>query len=233
MNAPYKSAIPPGIGPQKNWLNKEIMAAFWESNFKDKQAMWGFDPADSAREVADLFSRHGLKKILIPGFGYGRNARPFTDHGFEVTGIEISATAIGLAKRHFGENMHVYLGSVTDMPFDQVRYDGVFCYALIHLLDAEARARLIENCYSQLRPGGYMVFVAISKNTAAYGEGTEVRKDTFLTPHGVTLFYYDGDAVEKAFGSYGLLEAREITEPARITAGKPFQTFWQVTCKKG
>jgi SAM-dependent methyltransferase len=118
------------------------------------------------------------------------------------------------------------------MPFDQETYDGVFCYALIHLLPANERAKLISDCYNQLRPGGYMVFVAISKSTAAYGQGAEVSKDTFLTPHGVTIFYYDADAIDTEFGGYGLLEATELSEPAKPTPDKPSQRFWRITCKK-
>lgn len=209
------------------------MAEFWESSFKGKQTMWGFEPADCAVEVADLFGKQGLKKILIPGFGYGRNAEVFTNTGCDVTGIEISETAIDLARRHVGENMHVFHGSVTDMPFDEEVYDGVFCYALIHLLNATERVKLIKDCSNQLRPGGYMVFVAISKNTAAYGQGTQVNRDTFLTPHGVTIFYYDEGSVDEEFGNYGIVEAREITEPARVITGKPFQTYWLIICKKG
>lgn len=208
------------------------MKEFWESNFKDKQAMWGFESADSTIEIADLFGKHGLKKILIPGYGYGRNAKFFTDKGFDVTGIEISKTAIDLAKKQYGKSIHVHHGSVSDMPFDDEIYDGVFCYALIHLLNEGERAKLIEDCYNQLRPGGYMVFVAISKNTATYGQGKEVDKDTFLTPHGITIFYYDSLSVEKEFGNYGILEAKEINEPAKLIIGKPSQRFWQITCRK-
>lgn len=77
------------------------MTEFWESSFRDKQTMWGFEPADSAISSVELFQKNGLKKILIPGFGYGRNAKIFTDNGFDVTGIEISETAIDLAKRRY------------------------------------------------------------------------------------------------------------------------------------
>jgi 2-polyprenyl-3-methyl-5-hydroxy-6-metoxy-1,4-benzoquinol methylase len=77
------------------------MAEFWETSFKDKQEMWGWEPADSAIETLELFKKHGLNEILIPGFGYGRNAKIFTEEGLKVTGIEISETAIGLAKMHF------------------------------------------------------------------------------------------------------------------------------------
>ena len=75
------------------------MSEFWESSFKEKQTMWGFEPADSANATVDFFRMHGLNKILIPGYGYGRNAKVFMDNGFKVTGIEISETAIELAKK--------------------------------------------------------------------------------------------------------------------------------------
>jgi 2-polyprenyl-3-methyl-5-hydroxy-6-metoxy-1,4-benzoquinol methylase len=212
-----------------NWKN---MTEFWETNFKEKQTMWGFEPADSAVATVDLFRKNGLNKILIPGFGYGRNAKVFSDNGFNVTGIEISETAIDLAKKHYGDDIKVYHGSVSDMPFDQQLYDGIFCYALIHLLNIRERVKLIKDCYNQLNPNGYMVFVAISKKAPAYGKGKRISKDQFKTEHGVNLFFYDSDSIEKEFGKYGLIESKEINEPVANTGNKPSLRFWQISCKK-
>ena len=208
------------------------MTEFWESSFRDKQEMWGLEPADSAIGTLELFKKYGLNKILIPGFGYGRNAKIFTDNGFKVTGIEISETAIDLAKKHFGDSIKVYHGSVSSMPFDQELYDGIFCYALIHLLNAEERIRLIEDCYNQLKPNGYMVFVAISKMDLRYGNGKEISKDTFETKHGVTLFFYDSYSIKSEFGNWGLIDAEEINEPKMNLGDKPSQKFWYIICKK-
>jgi SAM-dependent methyltransferase len=205
---------------------------FWESSFKEKQIMWGFEPADSAIAAIDLFRKNGLNKILIPGFGYGRNAKIFNDNGFNVTGIEISQTAIDLAKKHYGESLKVYHGSVSAMPFDNELYDGIFCYALIHLLNIRERHKLIKDCYNQLSPDGYMVFVAISKEFPAFGTGKQVSKDRFETLYGVKLFFYDSYSIEKDFGKYGLIEAKMINEPLKKMENKPSQKFWQITCRK-
>lgn len=194
--------------------------------------MWGFEPADSAITIVDLFHKNGLKEILIPGYGYGRNANIFADKGFRVTGIEISKTAIELAKKHYGDHIKVFHGSVIDMPFDKKLYDGIFCYALIHLLDENERLKFIDDCYKQLRPDGYMAFVAISKKTASYGEGEKLSADRFLTSHGVKLFFYDSASVKREFGKYGLLAAHEIKEPLKNIGKKPSQIFWQIICKK-
>lgn len=194
--------------------------------------MWGFEPADAALATLKLFKEHHLEKILIPGFGYGRNAKPFIDAGFKVTGIDISKTAIHLARKHYGSNITIHHGPVSAMPFDQELYDGIFCYALIHLLDEEERIKLIDDCYKQLRPDGYMVFVAVSKNDAMYGSGKEVSKNRFENRHGVRLFFYDSNAVEKEFGRYGLIESKEIDEPVENMGNRPSLKFWQIICQK-
>lgn len=208
------------------------MTEFWESSYKDKQTMWGFEPADSAVATARLFKELGLKKILIPGFAYGRNAKPFTDNGCDVTGIEISQMAINLAKKHFGEKLKVHHGSVGDMPFDEEMYDGIFCYALIHLLSAPERIKLIKDCYNQLSADGYMVFVAISKQDPQYCQGKEISEDTFESRQGLKLFFYDANSLLREFGDYGLVEAEEIREPLKIMRTNYSQRFVKITCRK-
>lgn len=208
------------------------MAEFWEQSFREKQEMWGQAPADSAISTAELFQKKGLKEILIPGFGYGRNAKVFTDTGFTVTGIEIAKTAIEIAKSHFGKIFTIHHGSVNQMPFDEKLYDGIFCYALIHLLDDNERTQLIRNCFDQLNAGGYMVFVTISKNTETFGQGVHLGNDRYETKHGVKLFYYDAVSIEREFGDYGLTEAMEVNEPAKNMNNRPGQVFWQVICQK-
>lgn len=196
---------------------------FWEAAFADKREMWGMQPAPSAVMTRDLFVQQGIRQVLVPGFGYGRNAQLFREQGMQVTGIEIAQSAIDMAQKHYGTDMTVYHGSVTDMPFDAARYDGIFCYALIHLLDSDERAKLIRDCYNQLLPGGYMVFVAISKAAPTYGQGTPVGKDRFEQFGGVRLFFYDRDSVAAEFGGAGLIDVKEVEEN---------YPFFMVTCRK-
>src|SRR5690554_578939 len=126
------------------------MTEIWESIFKSNQEMWGLKPTPSTVIAADFFISKGIKNILLPGFGYGRNAQVFIENGIKVTGIEISKTAIEKAYKHFGAYTKVYHGSVADMPFDDIKYEGIYSYALIHLLNSDARKKLIQDCYNQL-----------------------------------------------------------------------------------
>lgn len=188
------------------------MAEFWEEAFKDKQEMWGSEPAKSAVLIKDFFIENKVKNVLVPGIGYGRNAQVFSDNGMSVTGIEISQTAIDLAQKHYGTEMKIYHGSVTDMPFDDKKYDGIFCYALIHLLDKNERTKLIRDCFHQLAEDGYMVFTAITKKAQTYGQGICIEKDRYEMFGGVKMFFYDRETIQEEFGQAGLFEITEITE---------------------
>ena len=93
------------------------------------------------------FKKRGLINILIPGIGYGRNARPFIDKRFSITGIEVSESAINVARAN-KIDCTIHHGSVTDMPFDSQVYDAVFCYALIHLLNKHERKHFLRSCFT-------------------------------------------------------------------------------------
>ena len=199
------------------------MKEFWEENFIDKKEMWGFVPARSAELTKDFFLEKGLKNILIPGIGYGRNAQIFRDNGMSVTGIEISKTAIELARKHYGTDMTIYHGSVNDMPFDNKQYDGIFCYALIHLLDSNERLKLITNCYKQLAKNGYMIFAVVTKQASIYGHGKIISKDRFEIFDGVKMYFYDRDSINEAFRKTGLVEITEVDD---------VYPFFLVKCRK-
>lgn len=199
------------------------MTEFWETNFIKKQEMWGFDPAKSAVLTKDFFAEKDLKNILIPGIGYGRNAHIFKQSGMVVTGIEISKTAIELARKHYGTDMTIHHGSVTDMPFDNNQYDGIFCYGLIYLLDSNERAKLISDCYNQLSENGYMVFTAISKEAQTYGQGNFISKDRFEMFGGVRIFFYDRETIQEEFAKAGLFEITEVSEN---------YPFYLIKCRK-
>ena len=204
------------------------MSEFWEDAFVSKQLMWGLGPSRSALFARDNFVRSGVREVLLPGIGYGRNAKVFIDAGMSVTGIEISAKAIELARSELGLDIPIHHGSVTDMPFDDKQYDAVFCYGLLYLLDAPARAKVLRDCYRQLRPGGEMIFSVISKRAPMYGQGEKLGEDWYRMPYGVDLFFYDKASIEREFGTYNIREHTELDEPTGSTA----HPFINVICTR-
>jgi len=211
--------------------NKKLMIDYWESRFKDEGAMWKFEPSDSAMVALELFKINGINNILIPGCGYGRNAKLFYDAGFNVTGIEISQSAIDLAIS-CGLDYKIHHGSVNSMPFDNKQYDGIFCYALIHLLNKNERSSFLKSCYNQLNKGGLMIFVVASKQMTMYGKGKYISKDRYRISNGLNVFFYDNLSVSNEFSDYELIRCTDIAEPIKFMDGQEPMKLKFVMCKK-
>ena len=204
------------------------MTEFWESAYQSNQRMWGENSSDNARKVLEVMQKRNIRNVLIPGFGYGRNAKVFYDKGIDVTGIEISKTAIERARKYFESDVTIHYGSVTDMPFDKTQYESIYCYSLIHLLNKADRLKLINDCYSQLKDNGLMIFVALSINDKRFGLGEKLERNTFRSPQGLNLYFYDEESIIDEFGHYNIVEAKEVNEPEE----NPNETHWMIMCEK-
>jgi len=208
------------------------MSEFWDEMFRKIGSVWTFEPTDSALQTSNLFASEKIRNVLIPGIGFGRNAKPFLEKGMDVAGIEISGTAIRLAREN-GLKIPIYHGSVTEMPFDDSVYDGIYCYALIHLLNQNERRKFLKNCSDQLREGGLMVFITVSKSyTKLYENGKPISKDRFRIQNGLDVFFYDPETIVKEFGRFGLVEYTEIEEPVKHMPTEEPMKFWMVVCRK-
>lgn len=194
------------------------MTEYWESRFKDEGALWGFEPADSALIALRIFKSLGINDILIPGFGYGRNAKLFYENGIHVTGIELSASAIKTARQN-GIDCTIHHGSVASMPYDDHRYGGIFCYAMIHLLNYTERHHFLNACDNQLITGGCMIFVVTSKESENYGKGRHLSKDRYEISKGLKVFFYDACSIVREFAPYGLETFYAVDEPVKFMPG--------------
>ena len=109
------------------------------------------------------------------------------------------------------------------MPFDEKKYDGIFCHALIHLLSKNERIKLIRDCCDQLDKNGYMVFTAVNKDAPNFGKGKMISKDRYEVHEGAKIYYYDREALHAEFDQAGLIEIVEVKED---------QPMFLIKCKK-
>ena len=87
-----------------------------ESKFNLEGAMWHFEPSDSAAIALELFKTKGISNILIPGYGYGRNAKLFYDAGFKVTGQEpLKLLLVICRKTKIGSGIGIVIRNRTDL----------------------------------------------------------------------------------------------------------------------
>jgi len=208
------------------------MKDFWDNKFREVKSSWGMEPSDSALLARDFFLEHHISDILIPGVGYGRNATIFLHSGIKVTGIEISGYAINMVKEECKLDFPIYHGSVTGMPFDNRCYGGIFCYALIHLLNKPERKRFLQNCFNQLNTNGYMIFTFVSQKSGMYKNGRFLSKNRYEIEKGLNVFFYDLESAKSEFKDFGLFEIQEIDEPIKHVVNEPPLKCIMVKCKR-
>ena len=63
--------------------NMENMKEYWNKRYNNEGKIWGDLPSKTAQYALELFSKNKVKRILIPGSGYGRNSKLFSASGFK------------------------------------------------------------------------------------------------------------------------------------------------------
>jgi SAM-dependent methyltransferase len=188
------------------------MNTFWEERFNEEGRIWGNAPSRTVAYAAGLFKKAGVHEVLVPGSGYGRNAVAFAQAGFQVTGIEISTTAVALALQN-PQGVRYHHGSVLDMPFDDSMYDGVYCFNVLHLFRKNERTAFLARCREQLKKGGVMFFVVFSDIEPSFGTGRLVEENTFESKPGREVHYYSEEDLVSEFRDFEVLETGMVEDP--------------------
>ena len=192
---------------------------YWEQRFGKEGMIWGETPSKTAYYALDVFRRHNIKSILIPGSGYGRNSKLFSSSGFSVTGVEISETACNTA-RLFDPGSEFCNGSVLNMSFVTGSFDAIYCFNVLHLFLESDRRLFLEECRKKLKGKGLAFFTAFSDKELNFGEGREVEKNTFETRPGRPAHYYTEDELAAEFADFRIIETGMMDDP-EDHGGKP------------
>lgn len=188
------------------------MNEYWDGRYRAEGRIWGDKPSRTAERALALFRERGVKSVLVPGSGYGRNTRLFADNGLSVTGVEISAEACKLA-RDFDKQTRVYHASALDMSFLKEKYDGLYAFNVLHLFRAADRQRFVRECAGRLKRGGVMFFTVFSEQEAGCGQGAEVEPDTFESKPGRPVHYFTEDDLRGHFTGMSVLKAGMADDP--------------------
>ncbi|MFX1502298.1 MAG: class I SAM-dependent methyltransferase [Promethearchaeota archaeon] len=184
---------------------------YWNSRFVDKGKIWGTEPSKTAKYALKLFKKYHIHKILIPGAGYGRHTKFFSLNNYEVTGIEISEEAINISKE-FDLHSKLILGSVLDMPFNDEKYDAIFCFNVLHLLLENQRAFFLEKCYDQIQDNGFVFFSVFSELEDSFGKGPKIEENTFESKKGRPTHYFTEDDLLNHFKTFSVIETDIMEE---------------------
>jgi ubiquinone/menaquinone biosynthesis C-methylase UbiE len=101
------------------------------------------------------FDGYGGRTVLDVGCGAGVDLARFARGGAEVTGVDVSESAIGLARKNFeqqGLRGRFEVANGEQLPFRDASFDLVFAHGVVQY--TANPQRLVDECHRVLKPGG-------------------------------------------------------------------------------
>jgi SAM-dependent methyltransferase len=192
---------------------------YWNARYRKEGKIWGDNPSQVVWIAIQIFGIAGAQNILIPGCGYGRLSNLFSQSGFTVAGVDISAAALEIARECDSLGVY-YEASALNMDFDRLPYDAVFAFNVLHLLLEDDRRQMIRECGRKLKPGGQMFFTVFSELEEDFGKGRQVEDNTFESKPGRPAHYFSEADLLEHFRDFQVIESGLIEEP-EDHGGKP------------
>ena len=160
-----------------------------------------FDKLHYLPRVVD-FSAYRDRKLLEVGCGIGTDLVRFARGGARVTGIDLSQTAIELARKNFAlnnlsaEDLRVANGE--ELPYPDATFDVVYGHGVIQY--TADPAKLVRECHRVLKPGGSGIFMVYNR-VSWLNALSKVMK--------VALEHEDAPVLKK----FSIAEFRELLKP--------------------
>ena len=205
--------------------------AYWNQRFQNEGYVWGTSPSPTAEHATAIFRKDEVKKILVPGSGYGRNTRIFSEAGLEVTGIEISDTACEMA-REYDPQSRIYNGSVLDIPPAPSQYDAIYCYNVLHLFREKERKLCLQQCADRVKDNGLLYFTVFSDREPSFGKGQEVEKNTFESRPGRPVHYFTEAELLDYFKGLEIIESGITEDPENHGEGPHTHVLLYILARK-
>jgi SAM-dependent methyltransferase len=141
-------------------------------------------------------------KAVDLGCGTGNYAIYLAGRGFRVTGVDISPTAISIARENAKSKGARCDFIAADVLGDLQEVGGTFDFAydweLLHHIFPEQRAKYVENVSRLLNPNGRYLSVCFSEKSPQFGGSGKYRE----TPLGTVLYFSSETELRDLFERY-------------------------------
>jgi len=136
------------------------------------------------------------------GCGTGHYAIYLASQGFDVTGVDISPTAIKIAQenaRKKGVRCRFIVADVLgDLKELKETFDFAYDWELLHHIFPEQRKTYVKNVYGRLNPKGHYLSVCLSEKDLEFSGSGKYRE----TPLGTCIYFSSEDELRDLFSPY-------------------------------
>jgi len=166
------------------------------------QIPWNSESPPQA--LVDLCESGSVKpcKAIDLGCGAGNYAIYLARTGFDVTGVDISNSAITLAKANAarqGVDANFIVANVVEDKFVfKNNFDFAYDWGMLHHIYPEFRQNYIKNVHRLLNPKGQYLSVCFSEKDTQFGGTGKYRE----TPLGTRLYFSSESELRSLFNPY-------------------------------
>ena len=173
---------------------------------------WNIETPPDA--LVELVKNEKVKpcKTIDLGCGAGNYAIWLAGEGFDVTGIDVSPTAIKVAKRNAKKKgikcSFLAADVLGDLEEVKETFDFAYDWELLHHIFPEKRREYVENVHRMLNLGGKYFSVCFSEKNPQFGGSGKYRE----TPLGTILYFSSEDELRDLFQPYFNIAELRTTE---------------------
>jgi tellurite methyltransferase len=156
----------------------------WEERWADadRRQDW-LTPEKPVVDAVPLMQERGVRTALDIGCGVGRHAIYLAEQGFQVTAIDASPAGLDVARQaadDAGVEIAFHEADFASLPFADASFDFVLAWNVIYHGDGEVVRQALDEIRRVVRPDRLFQGTMISKRHNRYGDGQEIRPNTFV-----------------------------------------------------
>lgn len=170
--------------------------------------------------IIDLIAAQSLRpcSMVELGCGLGNHARFFARLGFDVTGVDISITALKYARRYAEQEGLSCRFAAADLtqtaPFTDERFMFAFDWEVLHHVIPDHRGAYVGNVYRMLRSGGRYISLCFHEDDTHFGGQGKYRE----TPLGTVLYFSNVEELRALYSPcFHIADLRTLEVPGRPT----------------
>lgn len=145
-------------------------------------------------------------RVFEVGCGNGKHLSSLFNKGFEVIAVDVSPSAVKLAKRlaeDFKAEANIIVGDACSLDFGDGFFDAVFVFHVLGHLTEEERGKAVAEVYRVTKKGGKCFFRGFGLEDFRFGKGSKVEENTFRRGTNVWVHYFSEGEVMELFEGAG------------------------------
>lgn len=181
-------------------------------NIPPEKIPWNIETPPST--LVELIKSGKVKpcKTIDLGCGTGNYAHYLASIGFDVTGVDISHSAVKIAKemakKKGVKNCFLVADVLGDLSEVNETFDFAYDWEMLHHIFPENRKKYIENVYRIVNPKGKYLSVCFSEKDPQFGGSGKYRE----TQLGTILYFSSEDELKELFDPYFNLKELKTIE---------------------